>query len=64
VCGTTGDPTTPLESSQAMANALEDGRLIIVDANQHICSGIDECADELIHDYLINLNAPPEVTEC
>jgi pimeloyl-ACP methyl ester carboxylesterase len=64
VCGTTGDPTTPLDSTRAMANTLEDGRLIIVEANQHTCSGIDECADGLIEDYLINLNAPPEVTEC
>jgi hypothetical protein len=64
VCGTTGDPTTPLESTRTMAETLEDGRLIIVEANQHICYGIDECADELIDDYLVDLNAPPEVTEC
>jgi pimeloyl-ACP methyl ester carboxylesterase len=64
VCGATGDPATPLESTRAMADALEDGRLIIVQANQHTCYGADPCADELIDDYLINLNAPPEVTEC
>jgi pimeloyl-ACP methyl ester carboxylesterase len=64
VCGATGDPATPLESTRAMADTLEDGRLIIIDANQHTCYGVDPCADELIDDYLINLNAPPEVTEC
>ncbi len=47
-----------------MAEALEDGRLIIIEADQHTCYGVDPCADELIDDYLVNLNAPPEVTEC
>jgi pimeloyl-ACP methyl ester carboxylesterase len=64
VCGATGDPATPLESTRNMAEALEDGRLIIIDADQHTCYGLDPCADELIDDYLVNLNAPPEVTEC
>jgi pimeloyl-ACP methyl ester carboxylesterase len=64
VCGTTGDAATPLESTRNMAEALEDGRLIIVQADQHTCYGVDPCADELIDDYLVNLNAPPEVTEC
>ena len=45
-------------------STLEDGRLIIIDANQHTCYGADPCADELIDDYLVNLNAPPAVTEC
>jgi pimeloyl-ACP methyl ester carboxylesterase len=64
VCGATGDPATPLESTRNMAESLEDGRLIIIDADQHTCYGADACADELIDDYLLNLNAPPEVTEC
>jgi pimeloyl-ACP methyl ester carboxylesterase len=64
VCGTTGDAATPLESTRNMADALEDGRLIVVEADQHSCYGLDPCADGLIDDYLVNLNAPPEVTEC
>ena len=65
VCGTTGDAATPLSSTRNMAETLEDGRLIIVDADQHTCYSYgDECANDLIDDYLINLNAPPEVTEC
>ena len=64
VCGATGDAATPLESTRAMAESLEDGRLIIIDADQHTCYGTDPCADELIDDYLVNLNAPPPVTEC
>ncbi len=64
VCGATGDPATPLESTRNMVESLEDGRLIIIDADQHTCYGADPCADELIDDYLVNLNAPPPVTEC
>ncbi len=64
VCGATGDAATPLSSTRKMVESLEDGRLIIIDADQHTCYGADPCADELIEDYLINLNAPPPVTEC
>ena len=64
VCGATGDPSTPLQSTKNMAASLEDARLIIIDANQHTCYGADPCADELIDDYLVNLIAPPPVTEC
>jgi hypothetical protein len=65
VCGTTGDAATPLDSTRRMARTLEDGRLIIVDADQHTCYSYgDPCANDLIDDYLINLSPPPEVTEC
>jgi pimeloyl-ACP methyl ester carboxylesterase len=64
VCGTTGDAATPLSDTRQMADTLEDGRLIIVEGNFHTCGNENECANELIDDYLVNLNAPPEVTEC
>ena len=46
VIGTTGDPATPLESTQAMADALEDGRLVMVDADQHTGYGVNPCVIE------------------
>jgi hypothetical protein len=64
VCGATGDPATPLESTRRMADALEDGRLIIIEADQHTCYGADPCADELIDAYLVDLEVPEPVTEC
>jgi pimeloyl-ACP methyl ester carboxylesterase len=64
VCGATGDPATPLESTRKMADALEDGRLIIIEADQHTCYGADPCADELIDNYLADLEVPEPVTEC
>ena len=33
VMGTTGDPATPLSSTESMAEALEDGRLVVVSSS-------------------------------
>jgi pimeloyl-ACP methyl ester carboxylesterase len=64
VIGTTGDPSTPLESSRAMADALEDGRFVIVEANQHTGYGVNDCVDGIVEEYLVNLVAPPDETTC
>ena len=62
--GTTGDPATPLSSTKAMADALDDGRLVIVEADQHTGYGVNQCVDDLVNDYLIDLEAPTDGTEC
>ena len=64
VIGTTGDPSTPLESSRAMADALEDGRFVIVEANQHTGYGVNACVNDLVEEYLVNLVAPADETTC
>jgi pimeloyl-ACP methyl ester carboxylesterase len=64
VVGTTGDPATPLESSRAMAETLEDGRLVVVEANQHTGYRGDRCVRGIVHDYLLTLNAPVAGTRC
>ena len=64
VIGTTGDPSTPLESSARMADTLEDGRLVIVDANRHGGYLDSSCAQDIVSDYLIWLEPPPDRTEC
>lgn len=66
VMGTTGDPATPLESTRAMAAALEDGRLVIVDADQHTGYGVNDCSTNAIDDYLIDpmKAAPVNGLEC
>jgi pimeloyl-ACP methyl ester carboxylesterase len=63
VCGASGDASTPLASTRNMATALEDGRLVVIDAEQHTCYG-DPCADGIIADYLVDLEAPADETEC
>jgi pimeloyl-ACP methyl ester carboxylesterase len=64
VIGTTGDPATPLDSTRRMAEALEDGRLVVVEADQHTGYNVNRCINELVNDYLIDLVAPPTGTEC
>ena len=64
VIGTTGDPATPLASTRAMAESLEDGRLVIVTADQHTGYQVNDCVDQIVHDYLIDLVVPPEETIC
>lgn len=66
VMGTTGDPATPLESSRAMAAALEDGRLVIVDAEGHTGYLPGSCSGDVIDAYLLDPTgaAPDDGTEC
>ena len=64
VIGTTGDPATPFESTVRMAETLEDGRLVIVEADQHTGYGVNRCVIDVVNDYLIDLNAPESGTEC
>ena len=64
VIGTTGDPAIPLSSTELMADALDDGRLVVVEANQHTGYGVNQCINELVNDYLIELMAPADDTMC
>jgi len=66
VMGTTGDAATPLSSTRAMARALEDGRLVIVDADQHTGYGVNGCSFEVVDQFLIDPegSAPADGTEC
>ncbi|MFZ9232160.1 MAG: alpha/beta hydrolase [Ilumatobacteraceae bacterium] len=64
VIGTTGDAATPLEGTRNMARVLEDGRLIVVTAENHTGYTSDTCAQNLVDTYLIDLVAPDEETNC
>ena len=64
VVGTTGDPATPLVGTEAMAAALQDGRLVVVDADQHTGYGTNKCIVDVVDDYLIDLKVPPKKSEC
>ncbi len=64
VIGTTGDPATPLESTRVMADTLEDGRLVVVTADQHTGYNVNECVDDIVHAYLIDLEVPDEESQC
>ena len=66
VMGTTGDPATPLQSTRNMAKALEDGRLVIVTADQHTGYGVNQCSFDVVDNYLIDpvANAPEDGFTC
>jgi pimeloyl-ACP methyl ester carboxylesterase len=64
VVGTTGDPATPLDSTRKMALGLEQGILIVVDANQHTGYGANNCVVKAVDDYLIKLTVPANETTC
>ncbi|MDO8364213.1 MAG: alpha/beta hydrolase [Actinomycetota bacterium] len=54
VVGTTGDPATPLDSTRNMARALEDGHLVVVEADQHTGYGVNSCGDDAVDSYLVD----------
>ena len=64
VIGTTGDPATPFDSTVRMSNTLEDGRLVIVEADQHTGYGVNRCVIDVVNDYLIDLEPPGDETTC
>lgn len=64
VVGTTGDPATPLESSENMAKTLEEGVLLVVEAEQHTGYGVNGCSMSTVDAYLIDLAVPVDGTEC
>ena len=64
VVGTTGDPFTPLEQTKALADALESGVLLVREGEGHTAYGEDECVDDTIDAYLIDLTVPADGTRC
>lgn len=60
VIGTTGDAATPLKGTRNMAKVLEDGRLIVVDADRHTGYTSSLCAQKAVDSYLIDLTTPAE----
>jgi len=47
-----------------MADVLDDGRLVVVEADQHTGYGVNLCVDKVVNDYLIDLVAPRDGMEC
>ena len=65
VISTTNDPATPYEWGVAMSKQLESGRLLIHRGEGHtVYAQGDACIDQVVNDYLINLNAPQSGKSC
>jgi hypothetical protein len=64
VLGTTNDPATPYPWARSLARQL-DARLVTLDDDGHAAYGRgNDCVDDLVHDYLLDLTVPPDGTEC
>ena len=64
VVGTTGDPATPLSSTENMAKALEGGVLLVVKADQHTGYRVNQCSFNAVDNYLLSLDVPVSGTRC
>lgn len=64
VIGTTGDAATPLDGTRVMADTLDDGRLVVVDAQRHTGYGANSCVVEAVDDYLVDLEPPTDELLC
>jgi pimeloyl-ACP methyl ester carboxylesterase len=64
VVGTTGDPATPLSSTENMAKALEQGVLLVVVADQHTGYGVNQCSYDVVDGYLVDLTVPDNGIRC
>ncbi|MGH9269644.1 MAG: alpha/beta hydrolase, partial [Ilumatobacteraceae bacterium] len=64
VVGNTGDPATPYEGSRAMADTLDEGFFVSVEANSHTAYGLNACIDTAIEDYLVDVVVPVGEPTC
>ena len=64
VVGTTGDAITPAREHQRLAEALEEGVLVTVDAEQHTGYGVNDCVTDAVDDYLVDLTVPAAGLVC
>lgn len=64
VIGNTGDAATPYEQAVDVAENLEDGHLLTLDATGHVGSGRSFCVDDASTAYLIDLTLPDEGATC
>lgn len=64
VIGTTGDPATPYQWSVEMAALLSSGVLYTVEADGHTAFLSVPCVDDVVVDYLVDLDLPAENAGC
>jgi len=65
VLSITGDPATPYEAGVSLADALGSA-LLTVEGEQHTVafSGANQCVNDAVANYLIDLKTPQEGTRC
>lgn len=64
VIGTTGDPATPVENSEAVAAMLADGHLLVFDGEGHVAYGSSACVQDAVARYLLDGEVPDDGARC
>ncbi|UFU03417.1 alpha/beta hydrolase [Ruania suaedae] len=65
VIGTTGDPATPYEWAQSLADQLESGVLISYEGDGHTAYGMGSaCVDDAVETYLLEGTPPEDGLSC
>jgi pimeloyl-ACP methyl ester carboxylesterase len=64
VVGTTGDPATPYESTQKLADMLGVGHVVTWEGEGHTAYPETSCIRRAVDDYLIDLVVPQEGLRC
>jgi pimeloyl-ACP methyl ester carboxylesterase len=65
VVGTTDDPATPLAQARSLAAALQHGRLLVAEGEQHTSFNVGtRCVDRTVTRYLVDLRVPEPGTRC
>ena len=65
VIGTTGDPATPYEWAEALADQLDSGQLLTWEGNGHTAYGGDaSCVNDAVDAYLISGTMPKKGLTC
>jgi pimeloyl-ACP methyl ester carboxylesterase len=65
VVSTTNDPATPYENGVTVESHLANGFLLSVEGDSHVAFlGGNDCVDEAVIDYLVNLTTLPDGAEC
>lgn len=64
VVGTTGDPATPYENTQKLADMLGVGRVLTWEGEGHTAYPQTRCVTEAVNNYLIDLEFPAEGLRC
>ncbi|CAA9298177.1 MAG: probable exported protease [uncultured Friedmanniella sp.] len=64
VLGTTGDPATPVENAQGMAQQLASGVLVTLEGEGHTAYDQSECVRRLVVPYLVGQSVPEDGSRC
>ncbi|MBA2326794.1 MAG: alpha/beta fold hydrolase [Actinobacteria bacterium] len=64
VVGTLGDPATPYQWAESLAEVLDSGLLLTAEGEQHTAYLTNQCVTDAVNAYLIELEVPAEGTRC